>query len=78
MRHRQFKYSSQTTTDITLNCTKFMGFGQRGVWAMGYCGLMSYGVQFPAHRVGGPEILWVLRVYGLSKAWVMRGSTVVT
>ena len=39
---------------------------------MDYRGLMGYGVQFPAHRVGGPKKLWDLRIYGLSKAWVMR------
>ena len=44
---------------------------------MGYCGPMGYGVKIPAHRVGGPEKLWVIRGYGLSEVWVMRGSTVV-
>jgi hypothetical protein len=53
-----------------------MGFACRGVWVMGYCGRMGYGVKIPAHRVGGPEKLWVIRGYGLSEVWVMRGSTV--
>jgi hypothetical protein len=43
---------------------------------MGYCGLMGYGVKFSAHRLGGLKKVWVKRVYGLSQAWVMRGSTV--
>jgi hypothetical protein len=37
---------------------------------------MGYGLQIPANQVGGPEKLWDSGVYGLSKAWVMRGSTV--
>ena len=43
---------------------------------MGYHGLMGYGVQIPANRVGGPEMLWDFRVYGLSRVWVMGVSTV--
>jgi hypothetical protein len=39
---------------------------------MGY----GYGMQIPAHRVGGPKNIWDFKVYGLSKSWVMRGSTV--
>ena len=31
---------------------------------MGYCGPMGYGVQIPAHRVGGSEKLWVIRGMG--------------
>ncbi|KAF8971861.1 hypothetical protein BDZ97DRAFT_1150156 [Flammula alnicola] len=53
-----------------------MGFGRGGVWIMGYRGLMGYGLKIPAHRLGGPKNLWDIRGYGLSKAWVMRGSTV--
>ena len=53
-----------------------MGFGPGGVWVMGYCGLMGYGVQIPANQVGGPEMLWYFRVYGLSRVWVMGVSTV--
>ena len=37
---------------------------------------MGYGMQIPAHRVGGPKNIWDFRVYGLSKSWVMRVSTV--
>jgi hypothetical protein len=55
---------------------KPMGFGPGGVWVMGYCGLMGYGVQIPANQVGGPEMLWYFRVYGLSRVWVMGVSTV--
>lgn len=43
---------------------------------MGYCGLMGFGTKFPAHQVGGSKKVWVFRVYGLSKAWVLGGSTV--
>jgi len=39
---------------------------------------MGYGVQIPAHRVGGPKNIWDFEVYGLSKSWVMRVSTVLT
>jgi len=53
-----------------------MGFARGGVWVTGYCGLMGYGVEIPAHQVGGREKLWDIRVYGLSKVWVMRVSTV--
>jgi len=53
-----------------------MGFCLRRVWVMGYCGPMGYGMQFPANQVGGPEILWDFRVYGLSRVWVKRVSTV--
>ncbi|KAF9481933.1 hypothetical protein BDN70DRAFT_971769 [Pholiota conissans] len=53
-----------------------MGFALGGVWVMGYCGPMGYGLQMPAHRVGGWIFLWDIRGYGLSQAWVMRVSTV--
>ena len=53
-----------------------MGFAHQGVWVMGYHGLMGYGVQIPAHQLGGPKMLWDFRGYGLSGAWVMRVSTV--
>jgi hypothetical protein len=43
---------------------------------MDYCGPMGYGIKISAHQVGGSKILWDLRGYGLSGAWVMRGSTV--
>ena len=43
---------------------------------MGYCGLMGYGVQFPAHRGGGPKNVWDFGGYGLWQAWVMRVPTV--
>jgi hypothetical protein len=52
-----------------------MGFCPEGVWVMGYCGLMGYGVQFPAHRGGGPKNVWDFRGYGLWQAWVMRGTS---
>ena len=54
-----------------------MGFAREGVWVMGYCGPMGYGVHFPAHQVGGRPGLWVKRGYGLPEVWVKRGSTVV-
>ena len=53
-----------------------MGFARKGVWVMGYCGPMGYGVHFPAHQVGGWPGLWVKRGYGLPEVWVKRGSTV--
>ena len=53
-----------------------MGFSFQGVWVMGYCGLMGYGLQFPAHRGGGPKNVWDFRGYGLWQAWVMRVPTV--
>ena len=45
-----------------------MGFGPEGVWVMGYCRLMGYGVQFPAYQVGGLKKVWDIKGYGLSKA----------
>ncbi|KAF9476183.1 hypothetical protein BDN70DRAFT_812686 [Pholiota conissans] len=53
-----------------------MGFSRQGVWLIGYCGPMGYGLQIPAHQAGGSIYLWVIRGYGLSGVWVMRGSTV--
>jgi hypothetical protein len=53
-----------------------MGFADQGVWGMGYCGPMGYGMQFPANQVGGQLRLWGIRGYGLSGVWVTRGSTV--
>ena len=53
-----------------------MGFAREGVWVMGYCRLMGYGMHFPAHQVGGQAELWDIRGYGLSEVWVMTGSTV--
>ena len=53
-----------------------MGFGPEGVWVMGYCRLMGYGVQIPANQVGGPKMLWYFMAYGLSRVWVMGVSTV--
>ena len=55
-----------------------MGFGPEGVWVMGYWGLMGYGVQIPVNQVGGPEMLWYFRVYGLSRVWVMGVLTVIS
>ena len=43
---------------------------------MGYCGLMGYGVQFPAHWGSGPKNVWDFGGYGLWQAWVMRVPTV--
>ena len=45
---------------------------------MGYCRLMGYGVQFPAHRGGGPKNVWDFGGYGLWQAWVMRVPTVLS
>ena len=53
-----------------------MGFAREGVWVMGYCGPMGYGMHFPTHQVGGRPGLWVKRGYGLPEVWVKRGSTV--
>ena len=55
-----------------------MGFAWEGVWVMGYCGPMGYGMHSPAHQVGGWLGLWVKRGYGLPEVWVKRGSTVYT
>ena len=53
-----------------------MGFARQGLWVTGYCGLMGYGLQIPAHQLGGPKMAWDFRGYGLSEAWVKRVSTV--
>ena len=53
-----------------------MGFACQGLWVTGYCGLMGYGLQIPAHQLGGPKMAWDFRGYGLSEAWVKRVSTV--
>ncbi|KAF8228014.1 hypothetical protein L208DRAFT_1293749, partial [Tricholoma matsutake] len=50
--------------------------GKSQVWIMGYQRLMGYGVEFPAHRLGGPKKVCDFGVYGLSKVWVKTGSTV--
>ena len=44
---------------------------------MCYCGLMGFSMQIPIHQVGGLEILWHSRGYGLSKVWDTRVLTVV-
>ena len=54
-----------------------MGFARQGLWVTGYCGLMGYGLQIPAHQLGGPKMAWDFRGYGLSEAWVKRVLTVV-
>jgi len=43
---------------------------------MGYSRPMGFYMQIPAHRVGGPEKVWVTGGYGLSEVCVMTGSTV--
>ena len=45
---------------------------------MRYCGPMRYAMQFPAHQLGGPMELCIIRGYALSEVCVMRGSTVFT
>ena len=55
---------------------KPMGYVCCGVWVMGYCGPMSYGVEFPTNGLGGWENLWGIRGYGLREVWVGRGLTV--
>jgi hypothetical protein len=53
-----------------------MGFASGGVWVMGYCGCMGYGMHFPANQLGGPKKVWNIGEYGLSRLWVTRESTV--
>jgi hypothetical protein len=53
-----------------------MGFAYRGLWGMGYHGLMGYGMSVPTNQLGNHDLLWVTRGYGLSEVWVKRGSTV--
>ena len=55
---------------------KTYGFYYKGVWGMGYCRPMGYGMQFPVNQVGGQLRLWGIRGYGLLGVWVMRGLTV--
>ncbi|KAF8898059.1 hypothetical protein CPB84DRAFT_1927065 [Gymnopilus junonius] len=55
-----------------------MGFCPKGLWVMGYGGLMGFWTKIPVHRVGGPKKVWVLWGYGLSRSWVMRVPTVVS
>ena len=61
---------------IVRNLLKPIDFACKGVWGMGYCGPQGYGINFPAHQVGGSKILWDIRGYGLSQVWVMRMVTV--
>jgi hypothetical protein len=42
-----------------------MGFPCGGLWGMEYSGPMGYGMQIPAHQVGGQVALWDIRGYGL-------------
>jgi len=53
-----------------------MGFAWDMLWVMGYCGLMGYGMQIPAHQLGGPIVQWDIRGYGLPQVWVKRSLTV--
>ena len=58
------------------NSKKPMGFGWGGVWGMGYGRFMGYAMHFPAHQLGGHQMLWDKRGYGFTEVWVKRGSTV--
>jgi hypothetical protein len=42
---------------------------------MGYCGPMDCGT---VNHIGSQLELWDIRDYGLSEAWVMRGSTILS
>ena len=42
-----------------------MGFALEGVWIMGYCGCMGYGIDFPANQLGGSKNVWGIGEYGL-------------
>jgi hypothetical protein len=37
---------------------------------------MGYGVQIPAHQLGGPAELWVIGGYGLCEVWDTRCSKI--
>ncbi len=45
-----------------------MGFSFQGVWIMGYCGLMGYGLQIPANQLGGSNFSM-----GYEGLWVFTG-----
>ena len=70
----------QNNSKIVSKSCKMYGFwlwaATKGLWVIGYCGLMGFGAQIPIHRVGGMVLLWYSRGYGLSKVWFTRGSTV--
>src|SRR6266849_4564540 len=70
----------QNNSKIVSKSHKMYGFWLRaatkGLWVIGYCGLMGFGAQIPIHQVGGTVLLWYSRGYGLSKVWFTRGSTV--
>ncbi|KIJ91689.1 hypothetical protein K443DRAFT_61317, partial [Laccaria amethystina LaAM-08-1] len=75
---RKIQGSDIHCSAILLLTLKPMGFAPQGLWVTGYRGLMGYGVQIPAHQLGGPKKAWDFRGYGLSEAWVMGVSTVTT
>ena len=47
-------------------------------WLMGYHGIMSYVVDFPASQLGRWTSLWVMGGYGFRQVWVITVSTVDT
>jgi hypothetical protein len=55
-----------------------MGFAYGGVWVMGYCGPMGYGMQIPANRVGGQLNLWTVIQYDCRRSFcsAFTGSAV--
>jgi hypothetical protein len=52
-------------------------FAHQKGYGYGLCGLMGYGMKFPANQVGGQLLAMGYRGYGLSGVWVKRGSTVI-
>ncbi|KAH9172492.1 hypothetical protein EDB89DRAFT_906273 [Lactarius sanguifluus] len=52
-------------------------FAGEGLWGMESDGHMGYGMQIPAHQLGGLTFLWGTGGYGLSALWDKRGSTVI-
>ena len=71
-----YQYPTRSCDSCLILYPKPMCFVSEGVCVMHYCGPMPYAVQFPAHQLGGPMELCVIRGYVLSEVCVKRGSTV--
>ena len=48
-----------------------IGFLPGGIWVMGYCGCMGYGLHLSANQFGGPEKLWSMGYLGYGQYFTL-------
>ena len=77
MHSSEYRDKSELKSDMVHKMYGFWSIlDDKGLWGMGYCGPMGFASKITVHRVGGMELLWHMRGYGLSQVWIKRGSTV--